>query len=130
MQDKELLTDLLAAEHENDAIWALQKRGLFADSKRWRALGNMANNQSVVHNQQSTAAAALVEKFTNGLDAILLRRCKAASLDPRGAAAPQTMSKAVQKWFGDLSEKTAAEIRALGEENLVLYATGSKARPS
>ena len=50
-------------------------------------------------------AAALVEKFTNGLDAILLRRCKAAGIDPRSIAAPQTMSKAVQNWFGDLSEK-------------------------
>lgn len=67
MQDKELLLELLAADEETDAIWALQKRGLFADSKRWIALGNMANNQSVVHNQQSTGAAALVEKFTNPL---------------------------------------------------------------
>lgn len=90
----------------------------------------MANNQSVVHNQQSTAAAALVEKFTNGLDAILLRNCKAAGIDPRGSSAPPTMGKAVQKWFGDLSGKTTAEIRTIAEENLVLYATGSKARPS
>jgi hypothetical protein len=129
MNDKELLLELLAADHENDAIYALQSRGLFADSKRWVALGNMANNQSVVHNQQSTGAAALVEKFTNGLDAILLRRCKAAGVDPRGNAAPQSMGKAMQKWFGDLSEKTPAQIREIAEENLVLYATGSKLRP-
>jgi hypothetical protein len=129
MHDKELLLELLAADEETDAIWALQKHGLFADSKRWIALGNMANNQSVVHNQQSTGAAALVEKFTNGLDAILLRRCKAAGLDPRGDSAPQTMGKAMQNWFGDLSEKTPAEIRTLAEENLVLYATGTKSRP-
>jgi len=89
MNDKELLLELLAAEHENDAIWASQKRGLFTESKRWVALGNMANNQSVVHNQQSTAAAALVEKFTNGLDAILLRHCKVAGIDPRGIADPK-----------------------------------------
>ena len=39
------------------------------------------------------------------------------------------MSKAVRKWFGDLSEKTPQEIRTIAEENLVLYATGSKSRP-
>src|SRR6185437_5642597 len=128
MQDKELLTDLLGAEHENDTIWALQKRGLFADTKRWVALGNMANNQSVVHAQQSTAAA-LVEKFTNGLDAILLRHCKAAGMDPRGKAAPRNMRKAVEDWFGDLAEKPQPDIRAVAEDNLVLYATGSKLRP-
>jgi hypothetical protein len=131
MNDKELLGELLSAEYEEEAIAALAKRGLLdpSKSKRWVALGNMPNNQSVVHAQQSTAAAALVEKFTNGLDAILLRRCKAQALDPRSAGAPQSMSKAVQKWFGDLSEKTPQQIRAVAEENLVLYATGSKSRP-
>jgi hypothetical protein len=39
------------------------------------------------------------------------------------------MSKAVQKWFGDLGEKST-NIRNLAEENLVLYATGSKPSPS
>ena len=112
-------------------IALLLRRGLFdeANSNRWVALGNMPNNQSIVHAQQSNPAAALVEKFTNGLDAILLRRCKAQGIDPRSLAAPANMSKAVQKWFGDLSEKSQQEIRALAEENLVLYATGSKSRP-
>ena len=131
MIDKQLLLELLEAEFEDDAIALLLKRGLFEEtnSKRWVALGNMPNNQSVVHAQQSTPAAALVEKFTNGLDAILLRRCKAQGIDPRSLAAPPTMGKAVQKWFGDLEGKSQQDVRALAEENLVLYATGSKSRP-
>ena len=131
MNDKQLLIELLEAEYENELIALLLRRGLFeeANSNRWVALGNMPNNQSIVHAQQSNPAAALVEKFTNGLDAILLRRCKAQGIDPRGLAAPANMSKAVDKWFGDLSEKSQQEIRALAEENLVLYATGSKQRP-
>jgi hypothetical protein len=131
MNDKQLLTELLEAEYESDVIACFVKRGLFeeANAKRWIALGNMPNNQSVVHAQQSTPAAALVEKFTNGLDAILLRRCKAQGIDPRSFAAPPSMSKAVQKWFGDLDGKFSQEVRPLAEENLVLYATGSKSRP-
>ena len=131
MIDKGLLLELLEAEHELEAIAVLRKHGLFkeANATRWVALGNMPNNQSVVHAQQSSPAAALVEKFTNGLDAILLRRCKAQALDPRSLGAPPNMSKAVRKWFGDLSEKTPQEIRTIAEENLVLYATGSKSRP-
>jgi hypothetical protein len=129
MQDKQLLLDLLAAETEADALAVLTKRGLLIDATRWRNLGSMPNNQSVVHAQQSTAPAALVEKFTNGLDAILMRLCKRAGIDPRGAAAPQNMAKAVETWLGDLSAKTPQEIRALAEETLVLYATGTKARP-
>jgi len=124
MQERELLLALLECEDEVELVGTLANRGLFEpkNAKRWIALGNMANNQSVVHAQQSTAAAALVEKFTNGLDAILLRRCKAAGLNPRGVAAPQNMRKAVERWFGDLSEKTQSEIRAVAEDNLVLYA--------
>lgn len=132
MIDKELLVDLLEAEHEDEVSVLLLKRGLFEEgnAKRWVPLGKMPNNQSVVHAQQSNPAAALVEKFTNGLDAILLRRCKAQSIDPRSLGAPQNMSKAVQKWFGDLSGKSTQEIRSLAEDNLVLYATGSRSRPS
>ena len=131
MNDKQLLMELLEADYEDDVKALLLKRGLFdeANSKRWVPLGKMPNNQSIVQAQQSTPAAALVEKFTNGLDAILLRRCKAQAIDPRSVAAPSNMSRAVQKWFGDLSEKSQQEIRTLAEENLVLYATGSRSRP-
>ena len=131
MKDKDLLLELLVSEYEDDAIAVLSKGGLFdeAKAKRWVPLGSMPNNQSIVHAQQSTAAAAVVEKFTNGLDAILLRRCKARGLNPRGGGVPQSMSKAVQQWLGDLGEKSPQEIRTLAEENLVLYATGSKSRP-
>lgn len=129
MNDRELLLELLGAESEEDALAALQKRSLLVDESRWRPLGNMPNNQSVVHAQQSNQAAALVEKFTNGIDAILLRYCKAAGIDPRGSNAPQGMGLAVQNFFGALSEKTSQEIRDFAEQNLILYATGSKARP-
>lgn len=129
MQDKELLLALLASETEAAALAHLKSAGILDDAKRWKALGGMPNNQSVVHAQQSSASAALVEKFTNGLDAILLRRCKAEGIDPRGGKAPATMRAAVEKDFGDLFAKPWHEIRAIAEENLLLYATGSKSRP-
>src|SRR5215467_9075273 len=107
MQDKKLLLELLACECEDEAMLVLNKHGLFEgkNDKRWIPLGKMPNNQSVVHAQQSSAAAALVEKFTNGLDAILIRLCKRAGIDPRGAAAPEGMAKAIQQFYGDLSSK-------------------------
>jgi hypothetical protein len=127
MQAKALLHKLLEADSEEEVISALNSEGLLQASERWRYLGNMPNNQSIVHGQQSTPTAALVEKFTNGLDAILLRRCKAEGIDPRGPEAPTTMAEAIDLFFGDLSDVT--KIRTLAEENLVLYATGSKPRP-
>lgn len=129
MTDEKLLQEVLEAENEVSVLAALNKRGLLTDKKRWRYLGNMPNNQSIVHNQQSSQGAALVEKFTNGVDAILLRHCKAHRIDPRGPAAPESMADAVKAWFGDVSEKDSPEVRPVAEDNLVLYATGSKQRP-
>jgi hypothetical protein len=129
MRDEKLLQELLEAENEVSVLAALNTRGLLDDPKRWRYLGNMPNNQSIVHNQQSSSGAALVEKYTNGLDAILLRYCKANDIDPRSPLAPQDMESAVKKWFGDIADKDSPEIRPIAEKNLVLYATGSKQRP-
>lgn len=124
MQDRTLLTELLQAESEEAVVAALTSRALLDAPNRWRYLGNMPNNQSVVHGQQSTAAAALVEKFTNGLDAILLKHCKAKGIDPSSSSAPTSMAKALEHYFGEINDA-----RAVAEQNLVLYATGSKQRP-
>ncbi|HXE07041.1 MAG TPA: hypothetical protein VN612_04035 [Acidobacteriaceae bacterium] len=125
-----LVTELLEAEDESAVLHALETRGLLADESRWKYLGNMPNNQSIVLNQQSSPGAALVEKFTNGLDAILLKHCKAQGINPRGPNAPASMADAITEWFGDLSDKDHGQIREIAENNLVLYATGSKPRPS
>lgn len=127
--DLELLHALLAAESEPKALEVLTSRGLLDDPSRWVYIGNLANNQSVVLAQQSSPAAALVEKVTNAIDAILLRRCKAMGVDPRSPGAPQSMAEAVETFFGDLSILPTSEIRKLAEDTLVLYASGSKARP-
>src|SRR6202795_2786685 len=117
MRDEKLLQELLEAENEAAVLAVLEKRGLLNDTKRWHYLGNMPNNQLIVHNQQSSPGAALVEKFTNGVDAIPLRYCKANGIAPRGADAPESMSTAVAKWLGDLSEKDSAEIRTIAENS-------------
>ena len=141
MRDTELLQALLASETEDAVIKVLEARGLLEEKnrKRWRYLGNMPNNQSIVLNQQSTPAAALVEKFTNAQDALLLRYCKAAGIDPRSATAPVTMSDAVDKFLGakaevfsnpDDEKKARSARNVYAEDHLVLYATGTKSRPS
>src|SRR6266536_1691710 len=130
MRDEQLLHELVEAENEVDVLQILKSRGLLTDRTRWKYLGNMPNNQAIVQSQQSNASAALIEKVTNGIDAIFLRYCKAQGIDPRGPLAPKTMARAVETFLGDLSEQDSKEIRHLAEEFLVLYATGSKARPS
>lgn len=137
MRDDTLLSELLNAETELEAVAALEKRKLLGSPDRWRYLGDMPNNQSIVHAQQSSPTAALIEKYTNGVDAVLLRQCKTRGIDPRSPSAPRSMSIAIEEYFGDFSDRTspsggysAEQLREFSESSLVLYATGSKERPS
>ncbi|MEW6767024.1 MAG: hypothetical protein AB1342_03240 [Pseudomonadota bacterium] len=130
MRDEKLLKELLDAEDEGAVLTALNARGLLNRPLRWKYLGNMPNNQSIVHAQQSTPTAALVEKFTNGVDAILLRNWKRTKKDARGTDAWKNMAAGIEASFGDLNSFASQDIRKLAEENLLLYATGSKSRPS
>jgi hypothetical protein len=109
MRDEKLLAELLEAEDEEGVLAALERRGLLKGDVRWRYLGNMPNNESLVQAQQSNSTAALVEKFTNAADAILLRQCKARGIDPRGTESPKSMSGAVEMFFGDMYEKSREE---------------------
>ena len=129
MKNRALLKKLLVAESENQASEVLDASGLWDDRSKWKPIGGMRNNQSVVHAQQSNPEAALIEKYTNGLDALLMRHCKASGRSPRGSTAPRNMKEAVTEFFGNLADLDSQEIRKLAEENLVLYATGSKDRP-
>ena len=130
MRDDTLLCELLEADDEESAIKALANRNLFDDTMHWRYVGDLPNNESIILAQQSSATAALIEKYTNGLDAVLLRHCKTKGVDARGPKAPQTMADAIDMFFGDLEGQSLDAIRNLADQNLVLYATGSKARPS
>jgi hypothetical protein len=76
MKNEQLLTELLGAETEQAVLDIPAVRDLLNDETSWVYLGGMPNNQSIVQTQQSTAPAALVEKVTNGIDAILLKYCK------------------------------------------------------
>jgi hypothetical protein len=139
VRDETLLHELLEADTEESVLEALSKRELLNDRGRWRYLGDMPNNQSVVYAQQSTPAAALVEKYTNGVDAVLLRRCKALGIDPRGPDAPPSMARAIERFLSEMTDtfanannnKTSRDqLRQFAEQNLMVYATGGKTRPS
>src|SRR5437764_15235085 len=65
----------------------------------WTPLGNNENNFGVIENQQASPVAALIEKVTNCIDAILMRRCLEEGIDPKSVAAPRTMAEAVERFF-------------------------------
>ncbi len=129
---KNIFQLLLHAEQEADITSILERYSLL-DEALWVPLGGEENNYSIVSNQHSDATGALVEKIINGIDALLMRACYAAGIDPESDQAPPTMAEAVDRFFnvkgGRLGDLTAREQTAHAL-NLRLIAVGLRSDPS
>lgn len=129
---KQLCLDLLKADSEDEVTKTLDTYDLLADS-HWRDLGDEENNFAIVGNQQSSPAAALVEKIINSIDALLMAKCHIAGIDPESPNAPQSMSDASEEFFGvkqgSLLNLNSKERSELAEKSIWMVATGSLAKP-
>jgi hypothetical protein len=103
------------------------------DDTLWVPLGGEENNYAIVGVQHADPTGALAEKVINGIDALLLRACYSAGIDPESDAAPKTMAEAVERFFGvkggRLGDLIARERTDLAM-NLRLIAVGLKTDPS
>lgn len=125
-QSKTLFEELFSCENEK-AVEELiaSKKEIFASSN-WFPLGGNFSNYGVIENQQSSPIAALIEKVTNSIDAILMRKCLEAGIDPKGKDAPQSMDSAVKKFFKESSSWDLSNFRKAQAENLQIVADGPK----
>lgn len=73
--------------------------GIFKN-ENWKPIGGTESNFSIIENQQSNPIAALVEKVTNSIDAILMKKCIEAGIDPKGEESPKSMDAAIEMFFG------------------------------
>lgn len=130
IDNQKLCKALFSAESEADVTKILNKHDLL-DPVHWKPLGDMPNNLSMVNNQQDDPAGAFVENITNAIDAMLLKACLLEGIDPKSSAAPQTMSEAIERFFGvhDGNLANAVNIKEMAE-NIQVVATGTKPNPS
>lgn len=91
--------DLYRAKCEEKVQEILDKHADLFATTNWKPLGNNLSNFSIVKNQQSNPIAAIIEKVTNSIDAILTKKAVEAGIDPRSSAAPQSMEEAVERFF-------------------------------
>src|ERR1035437_1637626 len=109
----------------------------------WQPLDGNESNFGVIENQQSSPIAALIEKITNSIDAILMRKCYEAGIDPKSPAAPKSMEEAIHKFFhpenqtwylSPTRQKQAEEIQILADgprmnTSLIVYDNGEGQHP-
>lgn len=111
-------------------------------NENWHPLGGDEKMFGIVRGQQSNPIAALVEKVTNSIDAILTKKCLEAGIDPESSEAPRTMEEAIQKFFPehknwDLQQfrrKQAEEIQIVADgpprnTSVIIYDNGEGQRP-
>jgi hypothetical protein len=129
---EQLFYALLHAETEDEVTALLSTRSMLSPAD-WKPLGEMENNWSMAGNQQTAAAAALVEKAVNGIDAVLIYECLKRGIDPESPQAPSSMADAARLFFdipnGRL-ENLDARTRTALAEMIQLIAVGSKSEPN
>lgn len=143
MDAQGLFLQLYSAGTEAEVDSVLQKHlDIFNDPSNWTPLGGDEHMFAIVRNQQSNPIAALVEKITNSIDAILLRKCWEEGIDPNGDDAPRSMEDAITKFFPDHKEwdlqtfrrKQAEEIQIVADgpprdTSVIIYDNGEGQRP-
>ncbi len=133
MNTKEFAIDLARCETEAEVISFLKKENLWENTNNWHAFGNNDNNFSTIGNQQSAPDAALVEKLVNSIDAMLMKECQIAGIDPKSDAAPQSISEAIKKFYkvkdGLLVNLESNQRTTLAKKGIFLAATGGLQKP-
>ncbi len=128
-KNKEILLKLLEAKTAEE-VKAIVNSDPFFASCEWIPYGGRSNNVGTVDGQMREPDNALMEKVTNSIDAILMRRCYEEDIDPRDHnKAPKNVSDAVQKFFGG-KEKLREKRSEFAKEWLRISAEGRRERPT
>src|SRR5258708_6379255 len=138
-----IFSHLFQAPTEEVLDNVLRQDSWLCEPQNWHPLDGSESNFGVIENQQSSPIAALIEKITNSIDAILMRKCYEAGIDPKSAAAPKSMDKAIKQFFhkeneswylGPNRQRQAEEIQILADgprmnTSLIIYDNGEGQKP-
>jgi len=122
--NEELFHLLFNSRDENDVQEIVEANESIFEDKNWRPLGQNPSNYGVVKNQQSNPIAALIEKVTNSIDAILTKQCIEFGDNPISKYAPKTMEDAIKKYFPNSKNWDINSFRKKQSEEIQIIADG------
>lgn len=128
LTSKELFDKLFNSKDEDDVQLIVEEFPEIFDDANWKPLGDNYSNYGVVKNQQSNPIAALIEKATNSIDALLTKKCYELGIDPKSANAPQSMEEAVSTFFPDCKNWDITSFRKAQAEEIQIIADGKGPR--
>lgn len=121
-----LFTRLLKAGTEDEVQRIIEAEGLATDETKWTPYGANESFYGVVENQQAHPVPALVEKVTNGIDAILEKKVLQAKIDVRSAEAPRSVQEALDRFFPDHRNWDLGDARRRQARDLQIVASGPR----
>jgi hypothetical protein len=130
--NKEILLKLIEATTQEEVTHLINTHPFFKKAT-WTPYGGQANNAGTIKAQAADPVGALVEKITNGIDALLIRMCWDKKIEPTSIDAPQSQSEAIRKFFGDniadfnLSDK---EVREIAAKTVQIIGEGTPEKPT
>lgn len=96
---QKLFLDLFQAKDEEELSLIIDYNPDIFKDENWKPLGENYSNYGVVKNQQSNPIAALIEKVTNSIDALLTKKCFEKGIIPSADEAPKSMDEAIQSFY-------------------------------
>ncbi|MCF6171904.1 MAG: hypothetical protein L3J66_13080 [Bacteroidales bacterium] len=98
---------------------------IFDNTDNWFPLGGNEYNFAVIKNQQANPIAALIEKITNSIDAILMKKAFETGVEPESADAPRSMEAAIRLFFPDYKSWDLLTFRKKQSEEIQVVADGT-----
>lgn len=129
---KDILIKLIEATSQEEVSKLIETHSFFKTCT-WVPYGGQENNAGTIKAQSPDPIGALVEKITNGIDALLIRLCLDKGIDPTTSSAPQSQGEAIKQFFGkkvadfDLSDK---EVREIASKTVRITGEGSPEKPT
>jgi hypothetical protein len=121
---KSLFLALYQAQNETELQSFIDSNPNFQNAENWYPLGGNENNFATIENQQASAIGALIEKFTNSIDATLMRKCYELGIDPKSPDAPKTMQEAIERFYGEKYQWLSREFIKKQAFNIQVIADG------
>ncbi|MCX6151957.1 MAG: hypothetical protein NTX22_15635 [Ignavibacteriales bacterium] len=121
---KEIFTQLFNSKNETEVDTVIEKYPEIFHQANWHPYGENESYFGVIENQQASPVPALIEKITNSIDAILMRKCLEANIDPKSQDAPKSMEEAIQMFFPKYKNWDMTSFRKAQSENIQIIADG------
>ena len=131
--NKDIFLKLLSISSSDEIASLIEGDNFFKpENCDWKPYGGRENNAGQVEGQMKSSSNALVEKLTNSIDALLMRRCyevEGTAPDSKDPRLPKSLSEAISKYFGGEDEinKKRSE---WAKKHLVVLAEGDKKKPT